>query len=112
MPTWDANVIIGGHTTIHARLVVRRVPQEVADQRRRRVHAEAKADGRPAAKAALALADWNVAITNVPRSMLSLPEALVLLRIRWQIELLFKLWKSHGRMADDQRRNYRWAGRT
>ena len=98
LPSWDANVIIGGHTTIHARLVVRRVPKDVADQRRRRVHAEAKADGRPAAKAALALADWTVAITNVPRRMLSLAEALVLMRLRWQIELLFKLWKSHGRV--------------
>lgn len=98
MSTWDANVIIGGHTTVHARLMVRRVPQEVADQRRRRVYAEARAKGRSPAKAALTLADWNVAITNVPRSMLSLPEAMVLLRIRWQIELLFKLWKSHGRV--------------
>lgn len=100
MATWDANVIIGGHKTLHARLVVRRVPKAVADQRRRRVHAEAKADGRSPVKAALALADWNVAITNVPRSMLSLAEALVLLRIRWQIELLFKLWKSHGRVDE------------
>lgn len=98
MATWDANVIIGGHKTLHARLMVRRVPKEVADQRRRRVHAEAKADGRSPTTAALALADWNVAITNVPRSMLSLAEALVLMRIRWQIELLFKLWKSHGRV--------------
>jgi len=100
MPTWDANVIIGGHKTLHARLLVRRVPKEVADQRRRRVHAEAKANGRSAANAALALADWNVAITNVPRRMLSLSEALVLMRVRWQIELLFKLWKSHAQVDD------------
>ncbi len=100
MPSWDASVIIGGHTPIHARLIVRRVPKEVADQRRRRVYAEAKANGRSPTTAALALADWNVAITNVPRSMLSLPEAMVLMRIRWQIELLFKLWKSHGRVDE------------
>ncbi len=100
MPTWDANVIIGGHKTLHARLLVRRVPTAVADQRRRRVYAEAKADGRSPTTAALALADWTVAITNIPRSMLSLPEALVLMRLRWQIELLFKLWKSHGRVDE------------
>jgi len=29
---------------------------------------------------------------------LSLAEALILLRLRWQIELLFKLWKSHGQL--------------
>ena len=69
------------------------------------MHAEAKSNGRPAANAALALADWNVAITNVLRSMLSLAEALVLMRIRWQIELLFKLWKSHGRVDEWRTKN-------
>ena len=105
MSTWDASVVIGVSGQLHARLLVRRIPQEVADQRRHRVQAEAKSKGRPAAKAALALADWNVAITNVPRQMLSLTEALVLMRIRWQIELLFKLWKSHGRVDAWQTKN-------
>jgi len=103
--TWDASVIIGGSGHLHARLLARRVPQEVADQRRRRVKETAKSNGRPAAKAALALADWNVAITNVSRRLLSLPEAMVLMRIRWQIELLFKLWKSHGRVDEWRTKN-------
>ena len=30
--------------------------------------------------------------------MLTLPEVLVLARLRWQIELLFKLWKDHGHL--------------
>ena len=39
---------------------------------------------------------------------LSLPEALALARARWQVELLFKLWKNEGRIdegrsADPQR---------
>jgi hypothetical protein len=33
-------------------------------------------------------------ITNVPQEKLSMKEALILLRVRWQVELLFKLWKS------------------
>jgi hypothetical protein len=37
-------------------------------------------------------------ITNIPQELLSLEEAFVLTRVRWQIELLFKLWKSHGRV--------------
>ena len=39
-------------------------------------------------------------ITNVPADILTLAEAMVLLKIRWQIELLFKLWKSHGRVDE------------
>lgn len=44
----------------------------------------------------MALCDWTVFICNAPPWLLSLPEAWVLYRVRWQIELLFKLWKSHG----------------
>ncbi len=35
-------------------------------------------------------------VTNVPSSLLSASEALTLMRARWQIELLWKLWKSLG----------------
>lgn len=48
--------------------------------------------------ASLALADWNGVITNAPRTLISLAEAGVLMRLRWQIELLFKLWKSHAQV--------------
>ena len=34
----------------------------------------------------------------MPSEKLSLDEALVLARARWQIELLFKLWKQHGQI--------------
>jgi hypothetical protein len=37
-----------------------------------------------------------VFVTSVPAERLSLDDALVLYRLRWQIELVFKLWKSHG----------------
>lgn len=37
-------------------------------------------------------------ITNVPPRLLTLAEAFVVMRVRWQIELLFKLWKSHGQV--------------
>ena len=37
-------------------------------------------------------------MTNAGADLLSLPEALVLARARWQIELLFKLWKQYGQI--------------
>ena len=55
----------------------------------------------------LALAAWTLLVTNVPRDRLTLPEALVLVRARWQIELLFKLWKQHGRV-DEWRSTQPW----
>jgi hypothetical protein len=44
-------------------------------------------------------------LTNVPQAQLAVEEALVLLRVRWQIELLWKLWKQHGKL--DTWRSYK-----
>src|SRR5207253_6354275 len=50
----------------------------------------------------LAGCDWTVLVTSVPAALLSLQEALVLARARWQVELLFKLWKSHGHVDESR----------
>jgi hypothetical protein len=39
-------------------------------------------------------------VTGVPRTQRPPKEAAVLYRARWQVELLFKRWKSQGRVAD------------
>ncbi len=49
-------------------------------------------------QARLTLADWTIYATNLSPGQLSVAEALVLGRVRWQIELLFKLWKSQGHL--------------
>ena len=92
----DRDVQIGTRQRLACRLLATRVPQEVCDQRRRRLRAEAKRRGRAVNALALALAAWTIYVTNVPPTLLTLAEALVLGRARWQIEWLFKLWKSHG----------------
>jgi len=90
-------VVVGQQHRLQARLLVQRVPDTVAAQRRARVEAEAHSTRRPVSLDAVDLAEWVVVITNVPGDTLSLAEAMVLLKIRWQVELLFKLWKSGGR---------------
>jgi Transposase DDE domain len=69
---------------------------DVANQRRRRLRKAARDRGRTPSATTLAWCDWTLVVTNTPAALLSLHEALVLLRARWQVELLFKLWKSHG----------------
>ena len=103
----DRPIHLGATHRLPARLLAVRVPQEVADQRRRRLRAEARRKGRAVSAVRLALAAWTILVTNVPPEMLSLQEALVLARTRWQIELLFKLWKSHGRV-DESRSTKPW----
>jgi len=76
-------------------------------RRRRRLYADALRRGATPSPASLALAAWTMLITNVPAERLTVQEALVVARTRWQIELLFKLWKSHGRI-DESRSEKPW----
>lgn len=92
----DCDILLGKQAQVPARFIAVRVPQEVADQRRRRLREEARSRGQTVSQRRLAMANWNILVTNIPRTELTVAEALVLLRLRWQIELLFKLWKSHG----------------
>jgi Transposase DDE domain len=95
----DVPVQVGARHHLAARLVAARVPTAVAAQRRRALRAAAQREGQTPSAARLAVADWTVYVTNVPPEQLTLPEALVLARARWQIELLFKRWKSLGQVA-------------
>src|SRR5438128_8884689 len=105
--TVDLPIALGAQQRLPARLLAVRVPQEVADQRRRRLRATARDRGRTPSAARLAWCDWTLLVTNTPPELLSLREALVLARARWQIELLFKLWKSHGHI-DESRSGKPW----
>lgn len=94
----DLAVRLGKDERVAARLLAVRAPQEVVDQRRRRLRADARAKGETVSAQRLELAAWTVFVTTIPADLLSLDEALVLSRARWQIELLFKLWKGHGQV--------------
>jgi hypothetical protein len=96
--TVDVPIRLGARHHLRCRLLALRVAQEVADQRRRRLREEAKRRGRLPNAVQLAVAEWTIFVTNVPPEQLTVAEALVLGRCRWQIELLFKLWKSQGQI--------------
>jgi hypothetical protein len=96
----DLPIRLGVRRRLPARLLAVPVPQEVADQRRRRLRETARRKGRTVSPERLALCGWTVLATNVPADRLTLGEALVLARARWQVELLFKLWKDHNRVDE------------
>jgi hypothetical protein len=96
--TLDLAVRLGREDQVAARLIAVRAPQEVVDQRRRRLRQEAKTKGQTVSELRLALAAWSVFVTTIPPELLCVEQALILSRARWQIELLIKLWKSHGQI--------------
>jgi hypothetical protein len=100
-------IFLGTTERVPVRLLARRVPPALAEQRRRRWRAEAKRNHRGISAARLALADWDAYITTVGPTRLTAQEGVTLVRARWQIELLFKLWKQHGRV-DEWRSTQPW----
>ena len=99
----DVAVAVGSRQQLPCRLLALRVPEAVVEQRRQRLREKALKKGRTPHPEQLALCAWTLWITNVPADLLSVTAAWVLSRCRWQIELLFKLWKSHGEL--DQSRS-------
>lgn len=96
----DACVAAGREERLPCRLIAVRVPSEVANRRRQRIREKARDRGREPSQAYLDLQEWTIFITNCPAELLTWREVVVLYRARWQIELLFKLWKSHNRLAE------------
>lgn len=117
----DVRVYLGKKERVPARLIAVRVSPQQAGQRRKR--AKGSQEGKPkgvrrpnerqrlagakrkrqrkqrkTSKARLQVLDWTILVTNVPQELLSVEEALVLARCRWQIELLWKLWKQEGQL--------------
>jgi hypothetical protein len=95
----EAAVEIGAGERLPARLLLWRLPQEAAARRRARMKDNARKHCRAATAESLALCDWNLLATNVEGEKLALPECFMLYGVRWQIELVFKLWKSHANLA-------------
>ncbi len=100
----DLAVEVGAQARLPCRLLAVRVPEAVAERRRRRVRRSAQRHGRRLRAERLELCGWNVLITNAPAARIGPEEAWSLRRLRWQIELLFKVWKSEGRLDETRGR--------
>ena len=92
----EFGALVGAAGRLPVRVIIERVPKEVADERRAHIREIAQAHGRTPDEEVLYLADWTIVLTNVARRRLTAEQVFVILRLRWQIERLFRLWKEHG----------------
>jgi len=83
-----------GKKKLPVRLVIGLVPPEVYQQRIRRKHKEEKRSGCQMKERTKFLQHFNLFITNVETKKLPLDKIMPLYRFRWQVELMFKNWKS------------------
>lgn len=104
---YECRVQVSATRHVPARLIAIAVPEEEAVKRQSVQQRKAQKHGRQPSASAVQLCHWTIILTNIPPAELSIAEALVLLRLRWQIELLFKLWKQLGQ-ADVSRSAQPW----
>ena len=89
-------VDLGAAKQVHCRVVARRATEEQVTRRHKQQDEYARKHGTEVSQRQRDWACWTIAITNAPAALLTLAEAFILLRARWQVELLWKLWKMQG----------------
>ena len=98
----DEWILLGAEERLKCRVIALRAPQDVAARRRRKAYEKAQKHGQTPSARHLAWCDWTVFVTNCPAELVTWKEVVVLYRSRWQIEIMFKLWKSHNKLATDR----------
>jgi len=94
----ELSLLVGLKIKLACRVLAVRLPPDVVAERRRKAKTNARRKGRTLSAEKLAWLEWNVYITNVPITMLTLRQAVLIYTLRWQIELLFRLWKSEAEL--------------
>jgi hypothetical protein len=95
----DQWVFVGDDDRLPVRLVAYRLSPAQVAKRRRQAHHNARKKKRQVTQRHLRLLAWGLMITNVPSALLPAEALITLYRVRWQIELFFKLCKSQFRLA-------------
>lgn len=101
----DLPVQLGKNHRIPCRLIAIKVDEQTAAQRIRKLKQYARRKQVTLSAERLALAYWTLILTNAPLDLLSLVETCALLRLRWQIELLFRLWKTYTFLDESESQN-------
>lgn len=101
----DYAIQLGAGKQITCRLFARRATEAQVKRRHAKQDEYARKHGTTVTQRQRDWAEWTLVISNVPAHLLSLAEAFVLLRVRWQIELVWKLWKMQGQVDEWQTEN-------
>lgn len=89
------DVLLGKEAKLPVRIICHKLTDEQSVARRRKANLLAKGHGYKSSKRNQELLQWSIFITNIPESRIGSEHIWTIYRSRWQIELLFKLYKSH-----------------
>jgi hypothetical protein len=84
------------------RLIVERLPKNQVDKRIAKAGEKARKRGQKLTKEFKSRARLNMFLTNVPQHWIEAKKIRKIYRLRWQIELCFKAWKSFYHLAQNK----------
>jgi hypothetical protein len=91
---YNMNANIGNKERIPVRMLIEMVPEETYQERIRKREYESRKKGNKITGEFKARAHFTIMITNVPEEDLPVENIYKLYKTRWQVELIFKVWKS------------------
>jgi hypothetical protein len=87
-------IVFMGKNKFPVRLFIKLAPPKVYEERIRKREKEAKKRGQKTKENTKCMYHFNLFITNIKSSKLPANKIMPLYRLRWQVELMFKNWKS------------------
>ena len=91
------DVLIGNNFKV--RMIVEKLPETVANERRKKNLRQRNFKSRSLKNKAHYCLGWTILITNVPSEIWSRTDVVKAYSLRWQIEIIFRSWKSQLPLA-------------
>lgn len=92
----EIDVYLGKNEKIKCRMIIKPVPEEVSIKRiRKAAQGGKRKEGYQISKEYKIKSRYNIFVTNVPKKTLNRQQIVDSYRLRWQIEIIFKTWKSN-----------------
>ena len=88
-------MLLGKEALLPIRIVCHKLTKEQSEGRRRKANALAKSRRYKSSQRNQDLLNWAIFITNIPEDKVNIKYIAAIYKTRWQIELLFKLYKSY-----------------
>lgn len=105
----EKQVYIGTTNKLPLRLLISILPDDVYAQRMQKINKYNKQQGHTTSENYSHRARFNLIITNIPSQTMPIKAIVAMYHIRWQIELIFKIWKStFGIHKTGKMKYYRW----
>lgn len=94
----EYDVLVGKKAQIPSRLILSAVDDATYEKRLRKTQKQAKSYGNGVSDGFKARARLNLFITNAPQLWIPAEKVRSVYGLRWQIELIFKIWKSQAKI--------------